>query len=477
MATNALYFATQSKTSQFLWLCIPLVALTVGIWWFFPSPWVPLLLGVMWLFALFSFLQPHWLCLAYFYIAYFNLASLDGMGFLKKIMFLLAPALGALLLMHLIIRPKQQSLQTPLLWFALFILFTIISSLFAENPIPLMTLLQPMQALFMVCLAVFFIQNESHFDIAARLFIVIGVVFSILIAISTLAHGNVIDSARATLGNSGETILNDPNYMAQTLLLPTSFALSGFLFPTAWSKINRLIAWIALPILMFGIVIGQSRGGFLALAVILLLFFTARFRFRPWMWGLFLLLCAGLFYGAGLDERAVTLNGDVEPSSAGRLTAWYESVQAAFHSFWGLGLDQFSSSNGLISHSMWFEVIATTGFLGFALFLAAIISIVKNLWLTLKQSSSDTVLWREKLKKPIFNRSYCLLVSWLSFCLSASFLNNAYSMQFAIIFGLLLAITRLLQNSNELASLQTQTTMIAAIESQKSQKGAPHVSS
>jgi hypothetical protein len=196
--------------------------------------------------------------------------------------------------------------------------------------------------------------------------------------------------------------MGSPNFYAMILvpLVPLAF---DRLWHERRSLLRLLSAW-ALVVVLLSIVFTFSRGGFIALAVVLGLTLL-RLRRRPWLLlgiGFALLLLLALL-PATYQERLATISGvvpqaesdvAVDDSLRGRtselIVGWQMFVD---HPLGGVGLDNYpehylsySSQLGLDTrrtqrspHSLYLEIASETGLVGIAVFLALLTGLFSGL--------------------------------------------------------------------------------------------------
>src|SRR6185295_6034078 len=143
----------------------------------------------------------------------------------------------------------------------------------------------------------------------------------------------------------GLGFLNDPNDLAQALAatLPLVFLERRARRPLR----NALVVWVPVAILLGGIVLTRSRGGFVTLAAMALaaaMLFGGRFVATVSMAA----AVAGVLGGLALMRTYVRL----DESSFGRVAAWSEGLQMIKHSpIWGVGYGGFTDYNTLVAHN------------------------------------------------------------------------------------------------------------------------------
>lgn len=208
-------------------------------------------------------------------------------------------------------------------------------------------------------------------SVSTRRIATIFAVFTMCTAILAL-HG--VDQIRYGVGWTGMPldedsriryvgIFNDPNDLGLLFVavLPMPFYLS------ARGGIFKKSFWLVTAVLiLYGVYLTNSRGSMLAVAVI----------FAVYLWLRRGKVIALLFGGTGLvamrliKTRFQNLSASGE-SAMGRIDAWYAGLHMFLaHPLLGVGVGNFTEYNYLTAHNSLILVLAETGFIGFALWLA-----------------------------------------------------------------------------------------------------------
>lgn len=197
-----------------------------------------------------------------------------------------------------------------------------------------------------------------------------------------------------------------------------------------WEFRYRLYATIAIPIVMMGIYLTQSRGGFMSLLTILFLHFRTRVK------GFF-----GIVLGVGLVGTLIVFSpsrfgdfNDEDNSASGRVDMWMEAFEMVrYNPVFGIGKGNFLNYTGkLIAHNSFLEVMGETGMFGLFLWLSVIYASLKGLFMARRLITDE----REKS-----------LVEGLTICivgyLFTSFFVTAEFELLYVLLALALATTRL----------------------------------
>ncbi len=152
------------------------------------------------------------------------------------------------------------------------------------------------------------------------------------------------------------------------LLFVVSFPFLLQFLSNVWPFRYRLYAFIAIPIIMWGIYLTESRGGFMALLIVFFLHFRARFRS-------FLGMTFGIGVILGMIAFAPSRFGDFhdeDDSASYRVDMWAEAFEmVTYNPILGIGKGNFMAyTNKLIAHNSFLEVMGETGCAGLFSWLA-----------------------------------------------------------------------------------------------------------
>ncbi len=114
----------------------------------------------------------------------------------------------------------------------------------------------------------------------------------------------------------------------------------------------------------------------------------------------------------------------------GRLSIWLQTLPLALRRPWGWGAGAFNTADGKYgggrykaAHNMYLQALVELGFMGFALFVAAIVSGMRRLGR--EASAQPPPTDQEALEKRLFARA--MLASFTGICISGFFLAELYS--------------------------------------------------
>lgn len=375
-------------------LCLALVACVLGcLPLLIPSPIILVAMGLVPLALLLVLKFPFWVVLGFILFSFFRLHEVFPQLYSLRIPQLLA--LGSLFVLgwHWILTATVKPFWRPeLTRFAWFFLCVTIGVFDATNRGEAMAYWSGTFCKIgvMVLMISWMTRTPSDFMLAARLILIAGILVG-MVALQNKANGiGLVEGTRVTIGRDIGSMLGDPNDLSLVLMFPASFALS-MLFCQGGGFLQRGLGLAGIIILFLALLATQSRGGLLGIVSVFGLFAWNRVRNK-------VLLMAGggmallvLFALAGISDRASggAHEEGIDESAMGRLYAWEAAYRMALYNpLTGVGLDNFyvnyyfysSHWDGLnhAVHSTWFGVMAETGMLGFALFVAMLVTTLRS---------------------------------------------------------------------------------------------------
>jgi hypothetical protein len=163
----------------------------------------------------------------------------------------------------------------------------------------------------------------------------------------------------------GIGVFNDPNDYSLVLVLAMLIAIRGIIEA---ASIRRWFWICTLGVVGYAFALTQSRGGFLALLISLLLLFRARFGWkRAFLIGVLIVPCLLVLLGA----RQTQLSTDTE-TGQGRMQLWWEGFDLFVHSpVFGVGAGELVEHLGYVAHNSFVHAFTELGFLGGMCFLGA----------------------------------------------------------------------------------------------------------
>jgi putative inorganic carbon (hco3(-)) transporter len=231
-------------------------------------------------------------------------------------------------------------------------------------------------------------------------------------------------------------IFSDPNDLGQLFVLALTFAL--YLVTITATGFRRLLLWMSMAWMFYGIMLTNSRGALLAAVAVVAIEGWRRF-------GKIAVITAGVLALPALFAvtRLNQLNAG-EQSANDRIQAWYEGIQMLrSHPFFGVGFGNFTDFNFLTAHNFIVLPMAELGFFGFALWFGLIWYSVRMLWWVaygpharLREPMTfapDSEQGREILA------GRALMLSSIGFGICAFFLSQSYKAPLFLLCGLAVA--------------------------------------
>ena len=214
-------------------------------------------------------------------------------------------------------------------------------------------------------------------------------------------------------------IFGDPNDFALLINSFFPFVLVRF-FEKGIGALQRFLLLIVGAINILAIYYTGSRGGFIALLLILTFFAFKR-------WGLVRGLVIGAVFFAAAIAIAPSRFMDLSPygtSASGRIYAWIDGlVMLRARPVFGVGFDQFTVVHGRAAHSAFIECMAELGLVGYLAWISIIFMSFKDISRVIGTSSSESLVKYAKVVQ----------LSLVGFLGSAFFLSQAYSPVFYIL--------------------------------------------
>jgi probable O-glycosylation ligase (exosortase A-associated) len=251
-------------------------------------------------------------------------------------------------------------------------------------------------------------------------------------------------------------LTGNPNDLALmlNLILPLSIAL----LMLARKASTRLLLLAGIALSAAGVIITFSRGGFLTLATLLLLY-VWRLRARPqrrWVWGLIgvILICIPLVGPSYMDRLSTITNFEADKSGSAQ-ERWADmEAAAAFtleHPLIGAGIGQNMLAvqeergpDGGIVHNVYLEYAAELGLVGLAIFLLFYFTSVKSAASVQRgaEKEGDTEM---------FTMGEAIQFSLIAFGVAAMFHPVAYHMYLYYFAGLAVAAKNAFQSRQDRA--------------------------
>ena len=294
---------------------------------------------------------------------------------------------GAILLAYGLVSGRLRMPPRSALWWGLFIAWGAETLLWALDPAQGLQRLPSAVSIFLFYLVVVSFRMNPRELRTVALFIIAGGVLASGVALRDFTRGvGWLSRAALTVSNNQ----TNPNEFADTLLLPFSLALGGFLSAATLMKRSTML----LGTIMIGVcvLLTMSRGSLFGLATLLIVYLI-RLRIRRQILIPIVLVSAFITVAPSFFfqrmQQALTDRGD------GREDIFFVGVQIVKHyPILGVGLDNFKAGYAKFAgfapifrgfdrdpHNIYLQVWAELGIIGLALFLTAIIWQLRELHL------------------------------------------------------------------------------------------------
>jgi putative inorganic carbon (HCO3(-)) transporter len=229
--------------------------------------------------------------------------------------------------------------------------------------------------------------------------------------------------------------MHDPNDLAVAIIVALGLIVG------AWHPrrpLHRLVLAVTAGALVYGLYLTRSRGGAIALVVVLWRYAAARLGHIPAL-GLLLALGAGV---VALDFGGRSLSMELDESASGRLVAWVEGLEMLkAQPILGVGYGQFLEYHTLTAHNSLLLCLAETGLLGgffwVGMFVVTHLELRRVETLRGDGPFDDTARrWAEGLH-----------LSVLGFIAAAFFLSRTFAPTLYLVVGLAVALTAIARNA------------------------------
>jgi len=323
-----------------------------------------------------------------------------------------------------------------------FTLLTTIFSMYPEYAWPRWEVLA--KSFLMTLVAMLVINNKDRI-----ITFLLGVVFYIgFVGVKGAIFG-VVTGGKYRVWGPPESFIEDNNSvgLCMVMLVPLCLFLKDVV-PKKWQSMTLLGIAGALSV---SAVLTYSRGAMLGLVAVSIYYWTfSKHKLRIALAGIVILIVAFQFLPQEWFNRMDTIEDYEEDRSANmRLNSWAMSYQIARHNILGGGFDCFTLENynryspnpdlgrahqdgqivGSTAHSIYFQVLATQGFGGLLLYLAALFSMLFSLRRLDKIGRiTDSGLWISFVSRG-------LIGSILGFMASGAFLSLAFFDLFWALYG------------------------------------------
>ncbi|MBD1571074.1 O-antigen ligase [Aliivibrio sp. S10_S31] len=445
----------QSQSLQ--WFTAVVCSLLAGVLWhLFPHPALIVVLGIIPLAVLYTLNRPFLMVLFFVIFSFFRIHEVFPQLYSLKIPLLLS--LGSLAALAWQVGITR---QIKLFWCKEFTLLTcflfliIVGIVLAGNrPIAIEYFKNIYWKIILMTFAIaVLVRTPQQLTFTLRAITIAGVLVGIVAIQNKLGGIGLVEETRVTIGRELGSMLGDPNDLALVLMFPTSFAV-GLLVTHQLPWHQRLIGFIAIPILFWAIIATQSRGGLLGIMAVFGIYGLQRIKSKALLLSIAILAGGILFAIAGISDRASggSAEAGVDASAMGRLYAWEAAFKMALaNPLTGVGLDNFYSNYFYYSphwdglnhavHSTWFGILAETGFLGLSIFIALIVVLIKNANHTLQSVKAV----KDRIDPAIYTSAQAVFAGLMGTIVSGTFLTQGFNWPIYILAALVVAVGKTAQ--------------------------------
>ncbi|WP_447983615.1 O-antigen ligase family protein [Nitrospira sp. Nam74] len=270
---------------------------------------------------------------------------------------------------------------------------------------------------------------------------------------------------------SVESLSYDPNDIA--LLQVMALPLIVYLYSTSGRRLRAVLAVMAL-LCLYGVVLTQSRGGFLALVVAGSLILSRSSMSRSAKVSIVALgiVVFGVLAGTAWKDRIRTMwdpQSEYDQTAGGRTEVWKASLLLLATHPWGVGIDNFVTAEGLshggtgkwsASHNSFLEIAVELGIVGLVIFIRLLRGVMKTLHqikMSIRPRAPTVFAKKPALRQPIngneeldeqghlFQLAEAVEITLWGFIVGGFFLSQAYSAMLYIMLALSLVLARLAQ--------------------------------
>jgi putative inorganic carbon (hco3(-)) transporter len=348
-------------------------------------------------------------------------------------------------------------LKLALLFFAI----TTVSILFCFDPVSAWdSWTSTYWKIFIMMFAIFCLcQNEVDFKQTSTMVIFFGFVVALIAIYNKIYSIDLVEGTRVAIRTTAGSPIGDPNELSLILLFPLSFALSTWAYPS--DRRDIFFGVTASSAIILGIVFTQSRGA--ALGVLAIFALIGFYRLKSLSAVTVLVTVAAVVLASRIGREDMlsggvggAYDGGLDESAQIRLYAWKAGVAMALsYPLTGVGINNFANAywsytdvwfgRSYTAHSTWFAVLGEAGFPALGVFIAMIVA-------TFKSAFRSVAFYMKDGRATIGLMSSIALTSGLvGFCVSGTFLTQAFNWPIYILIALTTALGRLRDRESELA--------------------------
>jgi O-antigen ligase len=266
-----------------------------------------------------------------------------------------------------------------------------------------------------------------------------------------------------------ESLSYDSNDIA--LLQVMALPLILYLYSTSGRRARLVLAGMA-TLCLYGIILTQSRGGFLALVVVggLILWRSSLGKSAKWSIVMLGVVVFGILAGTAWKERIRTMwdpQTEYDQTAGGRTDLWKSSLVLLAKRPWGVGIDNFVTAEGLshgglgkwsAPHNSFFQIGVELGVVGLAIFIRLLARTLRSLRLikmSIKPPKLPIVVRRLSERQPrasaremdesghLYQLAEALEMTLWGFIIAGFFLSQGYSGMLYVMLALGIVLTRL----------------------------------
>lgn len=320
----------------------------------------------------------------------------------------------------------------------------------------------------MVPLIAWFLRSETDYNWLSRIVVVSGILLALRVAYNKFHGLSLVEGTRVTIGRltnatdddpnspyshmvsmQDASILSDPNDLALILMFPLGFAAGLLLFRS--SRLNTLLGIVGVVLIIAAITFTQSRGALLGILAMLGVVGLRLIRSKILLGAIGLAAFAALFFAMGIANRSsggiadMQNNRGIDQSAEHRLLAWQAGFNMAVDNpLFGVGIANFPNAfyeytpvwinKAMAPHSTWFEVLGQSGFLGLAVFLTMLGTVIVS------ALRSDYVIRHSNAPPLMKGVSLAVVASLAAFCIAGSFLTQGFTWPIYILLALTVSL-------------------------------------
>ena len=172
-------------------------------------------------------------------------------------------------------------------------------------------------------------------------------------------------------------------------ILAATFSLE-FVTGLSGSGLSRLFSFSALMVLLYGIVLTNSRGGWLALCLVLMLFFAE--RYKRYVLRFLVSSAVAISLMLALAPSRMSQVDSKEESARERLWTWEQGLGLLRENpLYGIGKGRFKMSTelGLLAHNNYMQIASEVGWIGYFVWLSIPYLCLKGCFLVHRQAIEE----------------------------------------------------------------------------------------